>query len=170
MLARNEIIFKWLLYALAAVLCIWVQTALLQRITIWGVIPFLYPLLATIPATYEGPLAGSVFALIVGVICDSLLPGAFPCLYTLVFPLAGLCAGLLSHSLLPAGFICSLSAAAAAFFLTDTFRCFLLWIDRKAAWGAGFSVMAREFLITAPLVIPVTVLFRAVHRKAHEND
>ena len=116
MLARNEIIFKWLLYALAAVLCIWVQTALLQRITIWGVIPFLYPLLATIPATYEGPLAGSVFALIVGVICDSLLPGAFPCLYTLVFPLAGLCAGLLSHSLLPAGFICSLSAAAAAFF------------------------------------------------------
>jgi len=74
------------------------------------------------------------------------------------------------HSLLPAGCVCSLSAAAAAFFLTDTFRCFLLWIDRKAAWSAGFSVMAREFLITAPLVIPMTVLFRIVHRKAHEND
>ena len=170
MLARNETIFKWLLYALAGVLCLWVQTALLQRITLWGVIPFLYPLLATIPATFEGPLAGTVFALAVGVTCDLLLPDAFPCLYTLVFPLAGLCAGLLSRSLLPAGFFCSLSAAAAAFFFTDTFRCFLLWIDRKAAWGAGFSVMAREFLITAPLLIPMTALFRAVCRKAHEND
>ena len=170
MLARNEIIFKWLLYTLAALACLWVQTALLQRITVWGVIPFLYPLIATIPATYEGPLAGSIFALVVGVICDSLLPDAFPCLYTLIFPLAGMCAGLLSRSLLPAGFICSFTVTAAAFLFTDTFRCFLLWINRKAAWGGGFSVMAWEFLITAPLLIPMTVLFRAVHRKAHEND
>lgn len=170
MLARNETIFKWLLYALAGLLCLWVQTALLQRVTIWGVIPFLYPLLATIPATYEGPLNGSVFALAVGVVCDSLLPDAFPCLYTLLFPLAGIIAGLLSRSLLPAGWICSLTSGAAAFLLTDIFRCLLLWIDRKAAWGAGCSVMVREFLITAPLAIPMTMLFRAVHRKAHEND
>ena len=55
MIARNEIIFKWLLYATATAACLLVQTGPLQRLEFWGVIPFLYPLLAAIPATYEGP-------------------------------------------------------------------------------------------------------------------
>ena len=41
MLARNEIIFKWSLYAGATVLLLLLQGSLLQRITLWGVIPFL---------------------------------------------------------------------------------------------------------------------------------
>ena len=50
MLARNETIFKWALYAAAAALCFFVQAFVLQRFTVWGVIPFLYPALAAIPA------------------------------------------------------------------------------------------------------------------------
>ena len=117
MLARNKLIVKWSLYGAAALVCLLVEGALLQRITIWGVIPFLYPLLAAIPATRESPAAGAAFALCVGVVCDLLLPGAVPCLYTLVFPLAGLCAGLLAQSVLPAGYLCSLAGTAAAFLL-----------------------------------------------------
>ena len=41
MLARNETIFKWALYAAAAFACLLIQWAVLQRFTIWGVIPFL---------------------------------------------------------------------------------------------------------------------------------
>lgn len=170
MLARNETILKWILYALAAILCLFVQGAFLQRITLWGVIPFLYPLLAVIPAMYEGIPFGDVFALCLGVICDLILPDAFPCLYTLMFPLAALCAAFFSRSLLRAGFLCALLSSAAAFFLLDLFRCLLLWVTQKHVWAAGFSIMAREFLITAPLVLPVTLLFRAVFRKTHEND
>lgn len=171
MLVRNEIIIKWLLYAAAAFLCLMVQGAILQRITIWGVIPFLYPLAAVIPATYESPVAGSVFALCMGIVCDLLLPGGIPCLYTLIFSLAGLCASLISRSLLPAGFACSLAAAAAAFILTDGFRCLLLWASGQDPWLTGGSVMVREFCVTAPLVLPVTVLFAAVARKTrHSRD
>lgn len=165
MIARNEIIFKWSLYAAATALCLLVQGGLLQRLVFWGVIPFLYPLLAAIPATYEGPLAGTVFALAVGLVCDLLLPGPIPCLYTLIFPLAGLCAGLLSQSWLPAGFLCSLVSAAAAFLLTDAFRCLLLWMRGSAAWRAGALLTVREFCVTAPLVIPLTLLYRAVFRR-----
>lgn len=165
MLARNETIFKWFLYAAAAFACFLVQGGLLQRLSFWGVIPFLYPLAAIVPATYEGPTAGTVFATAVGVVCDLLLPGPIPCLYTLIFPLAGLCAGLLSQSWLPAGVLCSLAAAAAAFLLLDGFHCFLLWSRGAAAWSAGASVMLREFCVTAPLVIPVTLLYRAVFRR-----
>lgn len=169
MLARNETIFKWFLYA-AAVACLAAQGAVLQRITLWGVIPFLCPLLAAIPATWESPAAGTAFALAVGIACDLLLPAPIPCFYTLIFPLAGLFASLLSHSILRPGFLCSLAAAAMAFALTDGFACFVLWSRGKAAWEAGASVALREFCVTAPWIIPVTLLFRAVFRRTHPDD
>lgn len=167
MIARNETIFKWFLYAAATALCFLLQGGLLQRLAFWGVIPFLYPLLAAIPSTYEGPLAGAIFSLAVGVFCDLLLPGPIPCLHTMIFPLVGLCAGLLSQSWLPAGFLCSLVSAAAAFALTDGFRCLLLWMRGSAAWEAGAIVALREFCVTLPLIIPLTLLYRSVFRRTH---
>lgn len=170
MLARNETIFKWTLYAAATALCFLVQGAILQRIMIWGVIPFLYPLLAAIPASYEKPVSATIFALAVGVFCDLLLPGAIPCFYTLLFPLAGLCASLLSQSLLPAGLLCSLSGTAIAFLMTGVFHCLLLWANGKTAWGSGLFLTLREFCVTAPLTVPVDLLYRAVFRKTHLYD
>lgn len=170
MIARNETIFKWLLYAAATALCFLLQGGLLQRLTFWGVLPFLYPLLAAIPSTYEGPLAGTVFSLAVGVVCDLLLPGPIPCLHTMIFPLVGLCAGLLAQSWLPAGFLCSLVSAAAAFALTDGFRCLILWMQGKGAWEAGAAVTLREFSVTLPFIIPLTLLYRSVFRRTHLDD
>lgn len=170
MLARNETIFKWFLYAAAAAACLAAQGAVLQRITLWGVIPFLCPLLAAIPATWESPAAGTAFALAVGIACDLLLPAPIPCFYTLIFPLAGLFASLLSHSILRPGFLCSLAAAAMAFALTDGFACFVLWSRGKAAWEAGASVALREFCVTAPWIIPVTLLFQAVFHRTHPDE
>lgn len=166
MLARTATILKWTLYAVAAVFCLFLQTALFQRITLWGVIPFLYPLLAAIPATYETPVSGAIFSLCLGIVCDLLLPGSIPCLYTLIFPLVGLCSSLLSRSFLPAGLFCSLTASLVSFFLVDGFRCFVLWINGRAAWQTGGFLMVREFCVTAPLIVPLTFLFRAVARQA----
>ncbi|WP_295580050.1 hypothetical protein [uncultured Oscillibacter sp.] len=170
MFARNETILKWALYAAAALACILFQGAVLQRVTLWGVIPFLYPALAVVPATYEGPVPGTAFALGLGVVCDLLLPGAFPCFYTLVFPLAGLCAGLLAQGVLRAGFLCSLVSTAAAFLLTGLGHCLLLWIGGKAAWGPGAFLALREFCVTAPLSLPLTALFRRLYRRTHRDD
>lgn len=170
MLTRKEVIIKWSLYAAATVLCVLVQTAILQRVSILGVIPFLYPMLAAIPATYEAPVPSTIFTLCVGVFCDLLLPDSTPCLYTLIFPLAGLCAALLSQSLLHTGFLCSLASTAAAFLLTDLFRCFLLWTEGHLVWSTGIFLMLREFCVTAPLSIPVTALYRVVYRKTHMYD
>lgn len=170
MLARNETIFKWVLYAAASILLCMVQEALLSRFTLWGVIPFVYPLLAVIPASYEGPVPGTAFALGAGVVCDLLLPAPLPCFYTLAFPLVGLCASLMAQSLLPAGFFCSLAALAAAFLITGLFSAALLWLRGKGAWGAAFFLTVREFCVTAPLSIPATWLYRAVYRRTHRDD
>jgi len=96
--------------------------------------------------------------------------GHHPLLYTLIFPLVGLCGGLIAKGLLSAGFICSLVSSAAAFLLTDSFHCLLLWANQSAAWEAGAWTMVREFCVTAVLVIPVTLLFQAVFRKTHVYD
>ncbi len=170
MLARNETIIKWVLYAAATILCLLVQEAFFQRFTLWGVIPFVYPLLAAIPAAYEGPVPGTAFALAVGVVCDLILPSPLPCFYTLVFPMAGLCAALLAQNLLPAGFLCSLVVTAAAFLLTDLFAAVLLWLKGSAAWGSAAFLMLREFCVTAPLTVPITLLYRAVYRRTHRDD
>ena len=170
MLARNETIFKWLLYALATLLCVVIQDFVLQRISIWGVIPFLYPLLPAVLATYEGPTAGTVYSLAVGVLCDSLLPGPIPCFYTLVFPLVELCSALISQSLLPAGILCSMVCSAFSFLVTDGFHCLLLWGEGHSAWRSGSFLMLREFCATALLVLPVTWLFLTVFRHTRFDD
>lgn len=167
---RNETLFKWALYGAAALLCFFVQGAFLQRIHLWGVIPFLFPVIAAVGASYEAPVPGTIFALVIGVLCDLLLPGTFPCFYTLAFPLVGLSATLISQSLLPAGIICSLAVSALAFLMTGLGRCLLLWINGTPAWKAGSFLMLRELCITLPLVIPVTLLFRMVHRRTHLDD
>lgn len=167
MLARNETIFKWALYAGATTLFFLIQGSVLQRITLWGVLPFLYPILVAVLATYELPIPSTVFALAVGVVCDLLLPGSMPCFYTLTFPPVALCAALISQGLLPAGFFCSLIVTAVAFLWTGGFHCLVLWGTGKAAWSAGFSVMIRELCVSAPLSIPVTLLFQTIFRKTH---
>ena len=170
MLARSATIIKWVLYALAGLACAVVQAAVLQRFTLWGVIPFLYPLIAARPATFEGPAAGTVYALAAGVLCDLLLPSPIPCFYTLIFPLVGLSAGLLSQSLIPAGYLCSAVASLPAYLLTGVFHCIVLWATGHAAWTAGLSVTLRELCVSLPWSLPMALLFRKVYRRVHIDD
>ena len=53
MLARNETIFKWALYAGATAVFFLLQGAVLQRITLWGVIPFVFPILVAVLGMYD---------------------------------------------------------------------------------------------------------------------
>ena len=170
MLARNETIFKWALYAAATALCFLVQGFLLQRITVWGVIPFVYPIVVAVVATGEGPFRGTVYALAVGVVCDLLLPEMIPCFYTILFPLLGLCAGLISQSWLSAGMLCSFVTGILGFLMTGVAHCLILWLRGKGAWSAGLFLTLRELLVSAVLTVPVTMLFAAVHRRTHLDD
>lgn len=170
MLARSATVIKWVLYALAGLVWAAVQSAVLRRFPVWGVIPFLYPLIAALPATLEGPVSGTVYALCTGVFCDLLLPSPIPCFYTLIFPLVGLSAGLLSQSLIPAGYLCSAAAALPAYLLTGLFHCTVLWATGHAAWLAGCSVMLRELCVSLLWSLPMTWLFRKVFKYVHRDD
>ena len=122
------------------------------------------------PATFEGPAAGTVYALACGVFCDLLLPSPIPCFYTLILPLVGLAAGLLSQSLIPAGYLCSAAAALPAYLLTGIFHCIVLWAQGHPAWGAAMSVTLRELCASLLWSLPMTWLFRRVYLRVHVDD
>jgi cell shape-determining protein MreD len=167
MLSRNEWLLKWGLYTWATLLGIFVQGLVLQKITLWGVIPFLYPVLVAVTAAYEGPVSGALYGLVLGIVCDLLLPAALPCLYTLIFPVVGFASAQIAWMLQNTGIFSALVATAAAFFLTDAFCCLVLWLQGKSVWPAGLTIMAKEFCVTAVLVLPVSMLFRTIYRRTH---
>ena len=92
MLPKSYIVFKWTVYGLATIALFAFQYLVLDQITVWGLTPFLYPMLPAVAASYEGLRRGSVFALVLGVVCDLLVVGPFDGFYTLAFTLAGVIA------------------------------------------------------------------------------
>ena len=87
-----------------------------------------------------------------------------------VLPFVGLAAGLLSQSLIPAGYLCSAAAALPAYLLTGIFHCIVLWAQGHPAWGAAMSVTLRELCVSLLWSLPMTWLFRRVYLRVHVDD
>ena len=81
-LNQRDMFFKWLYYAGATLLLVLVQSLVLNRICVWGVHPFLPPLIAAITAMLEGPGEGAAFAGVFGLLCDLTMPDHPLLLYT----------------------------------------------------------------------------------------
>ena len=64
-MTRRNFAIKWLLYGLATLLFVVLQSLLLNHITLWGIHPFLLPLIVALATMWEGN-EGVVFSLIFG--------------------------------------------------------------------------------------------------------
>lgn len=164
----TERIRRWALYTGATLLLCLLQT-ILHGLRVWGVFPFLYPLMVAAVANYEGPIPGTVYGLFLGVLCDLTLAAPIPCFFTLIFPPVGLVAGLIAGGLLSAGPFCLLMSAAISLTMTDLFHGLILCLTGKAAWHAALLVFVRELLITLPFLLPVGLLFHRVHKSSTSN-
>ena len=111
---------KWTAYALACLLLLFGHELTLAHLRVWGIAPFLPPLLPAVLASMEDRLEGFVFALAFGVLCDLALTAPLPCLYTIAFPLTALLAALIARSVLQPGILCSLAVSTAAFVLVGS--------------------------------------------------
>ena len=78
---------KWTAYGAACLLLLFGHELTLAHLRVWGIAPFLPPLLPAVLASMEDRLEGFVFALAFGVLCDLALTAPLPCLYTIAFPL-----------------------------------------------------------------------------------
>ena len=169
MIGRTEILMKWLLYAAGVFLCCLLHGFVLQYWEIFGVMPFLFPMIPAVIAMYEGPFSGTVCGIAVGVLCDLTIAAPIPCFYTLIFPIVSLISGLLAKSWLKAGLPCALTASLLAFLFTDAFHCLLVLFARGGT-GAAFWLAVRETGASLPFLIPVYFIFRRIYQICHMYD
>ena len=156
---------KWTFLALCCLLLAFLRRLLLGSVTVWGVIPFLPPVLLAVVASFEEPRPAVLFGMSFGAVCDLALPALFPCLYTLSFTLAALLIASLAHSVLQAGFLRALLMTVLAFFVVDLFSAAAVLTRCGAgALGAALSLFVREAIVSCLLLAPAYPALYAVRR------
>ena len=149
---------KWTAYALACLLLLFGHELTLAHLRVWGIAPFLPPLLPAVLASMEDRLEGFVFALAFGVLCDLALTAPLPCLYTIAFPL-------IARSVLQPGILCSLAVSTAAFVLVDLITAVTLLAGGRSELSAIALRAVQELALSLPLLIVCHPVLAFLHRK-----
>lgn len=165
MLPKNYLVFKWLVYAAATFFLCMLQSVALSGIRVLGLTPFLYPMLPAVVAMFEGPKQGGGFALVVGLLCDLLLPAPFPGFFTIAFAVGAVLSGAVAERLASKGFACALIVSALGLLAT----CALRLMVRLLLGGQYLALMARialgETLLTLPMAAAALPIYRAIARR-----
>ncbi|MBQ1242574.1 MAG: hypothetical protein IIX99_05180 [Oscillospiraceae bacterium] len=163
MITRREAALKWTVVALAALVLLFLHTLSFSRLSLWGVAPFLPPLIVAAVCSIENDLGSIIFSLVFGVLCDLSLGGLLPCLYTLAFFFAAVLILILGHSVLQPGFFCALISAAVSFLLTAALS-FVALAGGNATFGECVSLFFRELLVSLPLLPLCFLVFWRIHK------
>lgn len=164
-MTRRMTTLKWVFYALWTLAFLLVQQLVFPYLRIAGVHPFILPSLAAIAASFEGKREGPVYALVLGLVCDTLFTGAFPCFYAVVLTLSALLAGQAARRLIMPGAVCSLAVSAEALLLTDLFNAVAFTYSHGTPPGEAMWLTAREILLSLPFAMLVHLVFSRVHRR-----
>lgn len=164
-MTRRMTTLKWVFYALWTLVFLLVQQLMFPYLRIAGVHPFILPSLAAIAASFEGKREGPVYALVLGLVCDTLFTGAFPCFYAVVLTLSALLAGQAARRLIMPGAVCSLVVSAGALLLTDLFNAVAFTYSHGTPPGEAMWLTAREILLSLPFAMLVHLVFSRVHRR-----
>ena len=164
-MTRRMMTLKWVFYALWTLVFLLVQQLVFPYLRIAGVHPFILPSLAAIAASFEGKREGPVYALVLGLVCDTLFTGAFPCFYAVVLTLSALLAGQAARRLIMPGAVCSLAVSAGALLLTDLFNAVAFTYSHGTPPGEAMWLTVREILLSLPFAMLVHLVFSRVHRR-----
>lgn len=164
-MTRRMTTLKWVFYALWTLVFLLVQQLMFPYLRIAGVHPFILPSQAAIAASFEGKREGPVYALVLGLVCDTLFTGAFPCFYAVVLTLSALLAGQAARRLIMPGAVCSLAVSAGALLLTDLFNAVAFTYSHGTPPGEAMWLTAREILLSLPFSMLVHLVFSRVHRR-----
>ena len=165
MLPKSYLIFKWSVYALATLGLFFLQYLILNQISAQGITPFLYPILPAVLASYEGLRRGSVFGLVLGLVCDLLLTPPFYGFFTITFTLIALLAGLIGENLLSPGFFCGLSVSRMALLLNGALRILLELLGGSGHTLLLIQIALGETLLSLPALVLILPLYRWIHKR-----
>ena len=165
MLTRRDKIIKWTTIGGFVLLLLLLFETIFHDAVVFGVHVLLPPLIVGIVASLEDTRAGVIFALVCGVFCDLAMPGVFPCLYTLAFPLAAIACSSLAKNVVQPGPLCSLIVSALTFAYVDALTMLALALTDRAPFALMASVALREMAISCALVPVCHPTLTHLHRK-----
>ncbi len=162
---RSYLIFKWVLYTAAVFVLSCLQYLVFNRVRIMGTTPFLYPALAALVPMFEGKRQGPVFSLLLGLVCDLLLPGPFPGFFCIDFTLVALLSAAVGEGLIAPGFFAGIVVSAMGLILTGVLRVLLHVLS-----GGGFAALMcqtalYETILTLPAAAVAMPVLRAIHSR-----
>lgn len=163
MFTVKALITKWGLYSGLTLSLLLVQNLVLDGLHLFGVVPFLAPMIVAVVAALEGSTQGTIFGISFGFLCDLLGGGLFPGVYTLSFFCIALCVSLLASVRVMPNLPGSLVYAAVAFVLLDAIQGAFLMLLQRADVVSVLSLGGRELLVSILFVLPVFWLFRYLH-------
>lgn len=164
-MTRRDFFYKWLFYCAAALFCLFIQQALLNRLPLWnGIHPFILPLIPVMAAMLEHDQYSIFFAMIFGLLCDFLLPGVIPCFYLLVFLSSALLTRLIAARVMLPGFLCAFICSVLALVLTDLVLILLLNYSIDFTAAGALTLAGRELLLSLPFSLLIYPLFRRIRQ------
>lgn len=165
MLPKSYIITKWTVYTLATLALCALQHLVLDHLSLWGVTPFIYPMLPALVASYEGLRRGGKFALAAGILCDVLIAAPFTGFYTVLFTVIGLLAGQISENLLSPGWLCGFTVSALGLALVAFTRLALFFLSGSLRPLLMGRIALTEIAITLPLLLIALPIYRWIHSR-----
>lgn len=162
-MTKRELAFKWITYALCTLLLLFLRALLLGNWRLWGVLPFLPPIILACVVSLEESTPATIFGLVFGVCCDLFFHAPFPCLYTVSFTLAAMTALLLSKSVFQQGFPRVVAIIFSTFFIVDLLSMLALASRSDAAFFPMLFFCVRETLVSCLLLVCYP-LFVLIHR------
>ena len=164
-MTQRDIFYKWLFYALLGLAWMAVQQMLLNSLDFWGgVHPFVLPLIPIMIAILEKRHESVFFALIAGLICDLLIPGAIPCFYALTFLLSALLSGLIAGRVIMPSHLCAFVCSIPCIALINLLQGLFLLPTSSVSTTDILWLSGRELLLTLPFTPLFFLTFRKVRR------
>lgn len=148
-MTRRLIAIRWSFLSVTTLLLLLLQSQLLGRISIWGVCPVIVPCIAAVAATREPPRHATIFALILGMVADTLFIAPMVCFYVFVCAVVtGLSVMVARHLIMP-GIRCSIVCCIGALILSGVLSAVLM-LHRGAPLDTALGLLVREVIVSLP--------------------
>ncbi|WP_337491401.1 hypothetical protein [Vescimonas sp.] len=161
---HRDYVYKWLSYTLVSLLFILVQCFGLVHLRVWGVHPFIFPVLVSTVAALETAHESAIYTLALGLLMDLTMPGVLPCFYTVAFLVVFVATQLLSAKVLSWPFFCCMLCGVLSMVCCSGLSTLFLQAKVDFTPLSALMLLGKELLLTAPLMPLVYLPMRKLRR------
>ena len=167
---RRGYVYKWLSYTLVSLLFILVQCFGLVHLRVWGVHPFVFPVLVSTVAALETAHESAIYTLALGLLMDLTMPGVLPCFYTVAFLVVFVATQLLSAKVLSWPFFCCMLCGVLSMVCCSVLN--ILFLQAKVDFTplSALMLLGKELLLTLPLMPLVYLPMRKLRQVFNREE